>query len=328
MHIGLTFDLRDEYRKLGYSEEATAEFDSVETIDAIESAIQKMGNTTERIGSIKRLAELLTQGKRWDMVFNIAEGLGGLAREAQIPGLLEAFEQPYSFSPAEVMVVTLDKSLAKLKVNQAGIATANWQIVAESSDIKKINLPFPLFVKPIAEGTGKGISSKSLVENENELNLEVTELLTRFKQPVLVEKYLSGREFTVGIIGSKENAKVIGVMEIIALSGAEKGGHTFHNKENCETLMEYTVTNDSVSEAAGKLALDAWKALDCLDAGRIDIRCDANQVPHFLEVNPLPGLHPTHSDLPILAGKNGMNYQTLMSEIVNAATTRLKLNNL
>jgi D-alanine-D-alanine ligase len=325
MHIGLTYDLRDDYRKLGYSEEAIAEFDSLETINAIDSAIQNMGNTTERIGNIKRLAELLTTGKRWDMVFNIAEGLTGLAREAQIPGLLDAYEQPYSFSPPEVMVVTLDKSLTKLKVNQAGLATATWQIASNPTDIEKINLPLPLFVKPVAEGTGKGISPKSLVENTTDLKEVVTDLLTRFKQPVLIEKYLSGREFTVGIIGNGEDAKVIGVMEIIALPGAEKGGHTFHNKENCETLMEYKISNDSVAIAAGKLALDAWRALDCLDAGRIDIRCDGNQVPHFLEVNPLPGLHPTHSDITILATKNGISYQSLMTQIIDAATKRLKL---
>lgn len=325
MHIGLTFDHKDEYKALGYSDEVIAEFDSEETIRTIEETLISLGNTVSRIGHLKTLTQKLCAGEKWDLVFNIAEGMYGMAREAQVPALLEAYTQPYTFSPPEVMVVTLDKSLAKLKVDQAGLATAKWQVAHVIGDTENNKLPYPLFVKPIAEGTGKGISAKSVVHNLAELKQSVSELLDCYKQPVLIETYLSGREFTVGIIGNGPEARVIGIMEISSLAGAEAGGHTYLNKENCESLMEYSTPQDSVSKAACELALKAWITLDCLDAGRVDIRCDNNHVPHFLEVNPLPGLHPTHSDLPILAQKNGIDFKNLISKILEATTKRLNL---
>lgn len=322
MRIALTYDLRDDYRKLGFSEEATAEFDSIETIDAIEQALQQMGHRTERIGNIWKLTEALVAGKRWDLVFNICEGLHGLAREAQVPALLEAYSQPYVFSPPEVLVVAHDKSLAKLKLTQAGLATARWQVVHNESEITTVNLPYPLFAKPVAEGTGKGISAKSLIEKPEDLKGSVYELLQRFRQPVLVETYLPGREFTIGIVGNGHQAEAIGVMEIFSRPGAESGGHTYHNKENWKSLMEYKPVSDTCAEAAGILALAAWRLLGCRDAGRVDIRCDADQTPHFLEVNPLAGLHPVNSDLSILAGFKGIDYQTLLSRVMGAAISR------
>lgn len=323
MRVGFSYDLKDDYRKLGHSEEAIAEFDSEETIGAIEKAIQANGHEVERIGNIRQLTTYLAQGKKWDFVFNIAEGLNGLAREAQIPALLEAFEQPYTFSPAEVMIVTLDKSLAKLKIAQAGLPTAKWTVVANSSELPKVDMAFPLFIKPVAEGTGKGISAKSLVTHKAELESEAKNLLERFGQPVLIESYLPGREFTVGIVGNGKTAQVLGVMEIISLPGAEMGGHTFHNKENCKTLMKYKIATDEVAKLAGQLALDSWKALGCLDVGRVDIRCDEKQNPHFLEVNPLPGLNPVHSDISILCSENGIKYQEMMNLILGASISRL-----
>ncbi|MDD2943288.1 MAG: D-alanine--D-alanine ligase [bacterium] len=325
MLIGLTFDLRDYYRRLGYNEEDIAEFDSEETISAIEHALSLMGHSTVRIGNIWELTRNIADSQKWDLIFNVAEGLHGLAREAQVPALLEAWQIPYTFSPPEVIVTCHDKSLAKLLVHQAGVKTARWQVVRNDSDIEQINLPFPLFVKPLAEGTGKGISAASVVKSREELKLPVSQLLKRFSQPVLVETYLSGREFTVGITGTAGDASLVGVMEIISGKDAEVGGHTYQNKENCETLMEYHLADCPIGKAAGELALAAWRALGCRDAGRIDIRCDENGVPHFLEVNPLAGLHPTHSDLPILASMANIDYQQLLTRIMDCCLNRLQL---
>lgn len=325
MQIAFTYDLRDDYLNLGFSAEETAEFDSVETIDAIEKALTKMGHKVIRIGNIWNLTKALAKGESWHLVFNVCEGLQGLAREAQVPALLDAYNQPYVFSSPEALIVAHDKSLAKLKLAQAGLATASWQVFKNEVELTDLSLAFPVFLKPVAEGTGKGISAKSLIEKLDDFAPVLTELLERYNQPVLVEKYLSGREFTVGVIGNGAAAKAIGVMEIISKPGAEAGGHTYHNKENCEALMEYKLADDTTAIAAAKLAEDAWKILECRDAGRIDIRCDENGVPHFLEVNPLAGLHPTHSDLPILASQNGMDFQSLMENIIDSATKRIKL---
>lgn len=325
MLIGLTFDLRDDYRRLGYNEEDIAEFDSEETISAIEQALSLMGHSTVRVGNIWELTRKIAEGQRWELIFNVAEGLHGLAREAQVPALLEAWQIPYTFSSPEVIVTCHDKSLAKLLVYQSGVKTARWQVVRNECDIEQVNLPFPLFIKPLAEGTGKGISAASVVKSREELKQPVSQLLKRFTQPVLVETYLSGREFTVGVTGSAGNASLVGVMEIISGKDAEAGGHTFQNKENCETLMEYHLADCPTGKAAGQLALDAWQALGCRDAGRIDIRCDENGIPHFLEVNPLAGLHPTHSDLPILASMAGIDYQQLLTRIMDCSLNRLEL---
>ena len=155
MRIGLTYDLRSEYLAMGYSEEATAEFDREETVDGIESALQRLGHATERIGHIRRLVERLAEGRRWDLVFNIAEGLNGIGREAQVPALLDAYGIPYTFSDPLVLGVCLHKGLTKLVVRDAGVPTPDFALVERPEDLARVGLPFPVFAKPVAEGTGK-----------------------------------------------------------------------------------------------------------------------------------------------------------------------------
>ncbi len=323
MHIGLVYDLRDDYRKLGYSEEAMAEFDSEETIHAIADALEMAGHTIERVGNIWKLVEKLVSGARWDLVFNIAEGMYGIAREAQVPALLDAYRIPYTFSAPDVMMLTLDKALAKLAVQAAGIPTAPFAVIRREEECKAIALPYPLFVKPLAEGTGKGVSDKSLVKNQKELSAACRDLLACFAQPVLVETYLPGREFTVGILGAGEKAEAIGVMEIHLQSTADVCGYTYRNKEKYEKLVSYTLATDAVAQKAQAVAVAAWNALGCRDGGRVDIRCDTAGAPHFLEVNPLAGLHPMRSDLIILASKAGLSYCHLIRRIVEHAAARM-----
>ncbi len=164
--IGFTYDLRSAYLAMGYSELETAEFDRESTIDAIESTLNHLGYETDRIGHIKQLVERLQNGDRWDLVFNICEGMYGIAREAQVPALLEAYNIPCVFSSPLVMALTLDKGMTKRVIRDAGIATPEFFVVTKQDDIRKVDLPFPLFVKPVAEGTGKGISEKSIVQNK------------------------------------------------------------------------------------------------------------------------------------------------------------------
>lgn len=325
LRIGLTYDLRQEYLSRGFSEEETSEFDSEITIDAIDDALRALGHSTERIGNIWQLTHSLAQGKKWDLVFNIAEGLYGIAREAQIPALLEAYQIPYTFSSPEVLVSCHDKSLAKLLVKNSGLSTADWQVIRHADEIDSIYMPYPLFIKPLAEGTGKGVSALSVAHNFEQATTAVKRLLHDFKQPVLIETYLTGREFTVGLLGEKNNTEVIGIMEIVANNDAEFGGHTYHNKAHCETLMSYRSANDAAALKAAELAKACWQVLRCRDGGRIDIRCDHNNIPHFLEVNPLAGLHPLRSDLVILSKFVNLDYQALIKRIVQHAMSRTNL---
>ena len=322
--IGMTYDLRADYLAEGYGEEETAEFDSPETIDAIEQAINDLGFETDRIGHIRSLARRLTAGDRWDMVFNIAEGLRGFGREAQVPALLEAFDIPYTFSDVLVLALTLHKGMAKRVIRDMGIPTPDFAVIETDDQIQDIRLPFPLFAKPVAEGTGKGITAASKIETQPDLERVCRSLLAAFRQPVLVETFLPGREFTVGVIGTGPDAFATKVMEVLLKPQAERDVYSYFNKENFTTLVEYRLVGDDEARQAGATALAAWRGLGCRDAGRLDLRSDETGRPHFMEVNPLAGLHPRHSDLPIIFSLMGKTFAQLIRLIMRSALTRLK----
>lgn len=323
LKVGLTYDLRSDYLKQGYSDEETAEFDSEETIEALDNTLTSLGYKTQRIGNIFSLIDRVNKGERWDFVFNICEGMHGIGREAQVPALLDAYNIPYVFSDPLVLALTLHKGQTKRVVRDCGIPTADFAIIESVQDLQHINLPYPLFAKPVAEGTGKGIDGKSVISSQSELKVVCSNLLNRFRQPVLVETYLPGREFTVGIVGTGTNAKAIGVMEITITSKAKEQTYSFHTKENWKGVVEYSMVSGEVEKMCSDTALNAWRCLGCRDGGRVDIKMDANGIPNFIEVNPLAGLNPSHSDLPMLARNNGIEYRQLIKLIVDSAILRL-----
>jgi len=322
IHVGLTYDLRQDYLAQGYGEEETAEFDAPETIEAIESALARRGLAVERIGNIEALTRRLAAGARWDLVFNVAEGLHGYGREAQVPALLDAYRIPYTFSDPLTMSLTLDKAMAKRVVRDHGIATAPFALVESEAELAGVALRYPLFAKPVAEGTGKGITAASRIDARAALGPVCRRLLERYRQPVLLETYLPGREFTVGIVGTGAAAEVVGIMEITLRASAEAAGYSYVNKEECAERVSYSLADDGEARRAAKTALDAWRALRCRDGGRVDLRSDGLGVPQFLEVNPLAGLRPGHSDLVILAELAGWTYDALLGRIVESCLAR------
>ena len=327
MHIGLTYDLRQAYLDAGFSDDETAEFDRLSTVEAIEQALTQLGHTPDRIGHARQLMARLTQGDRWELVFNIAEGLEGIAREAQIPAILDAYGIAYTFSDPLVMALTLHKGLTKTVVAAGGVPTPRFAVVESVSEAQRIELPFPLFAKPVAEGTGKGVSPASKANDKAALVAVCEQLLAQYEQPVLVETYLPGREFTVGIIGTGPAATALGTLEVVLLPAAEAGAYSYVNKERCEELVEYRLVHSDRDEqvrAAEQAAVKAWRLLGCRDAGRVDLRCDAEGQPNFMEVNPLAGLHPEHSDLPILATKVGLPYVELIRRVALSAAPRVE----
>ena len=325
MTVGLTYDLRSEWLKEGYSELETAEFDREETVAAVESALRQEGLVTDRIGNYRGLIAALGAGKRWDLVFNFCEGMYGLGREALVPALLDAYRIPYTFSDPVVLAVSLHKGLTKHVVRDAGVATPDFAVVESGADIDSVKLRYPLFAKPIAEGTGKGITPDSRIESPDELRRICELLLESYRQPVIVEEYLPGREFTSAVIGTGADARVVGTMEIIPLSTADANAYTYMNKEYCDDRVRYELARGPEAEACASLALRAWKALGARDAGRIDIRMDARGQPSFIEANPLAGLHPQHSDLPIICTMVGITFQELIGRIVASARKRAGL---
>jgi len=317
LRIGITCDLKDDYLAQGWSEEEAAEFDSIVTIDAIAAALAELGLAPVRIGNVKALAEKLVAGERWDAVFNFCEGVKGVSREAQVPALLEAYDIPYVFSDPLTLALSLDKAMCKRVVRDAGVPTPDFAVIETLSDVRKIDLPFPLFLKPVAEGSGKGVDRNSKVKDAAELESVAADLLNRFRQPVLVETFLSGREFTVGIIGTGSDADVLGVTEIVPLAGYVGAGYGYENKQEAwEDKLAIEPAPPAEAAACGAVALEAWQALRCRDGGRVDIRCDAAGTPHFIEVNPLAGLRPEHSDLCLIAGFAGITYTELIGRIM------------
>lgn len=326
MKIGITYDLRDDYLAEGYSAEETLEFDRADTIDAIEQTLQDLGYLTDRIGNIKSLVKRLAAGDRWDIVFNIAEGIEGLGREAQVPALLDAYKIPYTFSDPLILSLTLHKGMTKRVIRDLRIPTPDFAVIERVEDIATVALPLPLFAKPVAEGTSKGITAASKITSRKKFFHVCRVLLSTFQQPVLVERFLPGREFTVGIVGTGEDAVALGVMEVHLKESAEQDVYSYVNKENCEELVEYRLANDPLAHTVRETALAAWRGLGCRDAGRVDLRADVQGMPHFLEVNPLAGLHPEHSDLPIICNLAGTTYHELIDMIMRSALKRLHIN--
>jgi D-alanine-D-alanine ligase len=300
----------------------TAEFDKQETVDALDESLRKMGYETEQVGNSFQVIEALASGKRWDLVFNIAEGLYGDGRESVIPAILDQYRIPYVFSGPVIMGLSLNKHLTKLIVKTAGVPVSPGMLIADIQDINKCNLEYPLFVKPVSEGTGKGITEKSLVHSFDELRNMAEWILKKFNQPALVEEYLPGREFTVGIVGSGDDAKAIGGMEVMC---SDNLPYSVEVKENYQQYCQYKPLDEDIASECKKVALDAWKAIGAVDAGRVDLKADKNGRICFIEANPLAGLNPIHSDLPILARMYGIEYQKLMEMIMKSAIKRLDL---
>ncbi len=322
MRVGLTYDLRDDYLREGYSLEETAEFDKAETIEGIEGALQALGYQTERVVHARALILRLAAGDRWDLVFNIAEGQWGLGREAKVPAILDVHRIPYVFSDAVVLGLTLHKAFTKAVLRDAGVPTPDYATVERPEQIAGVALPYPVFAKPLAEGTGKGIGPRSRCANAAELDAVCRDLLARFQQPVLVERYLPGLEVTVGVVGTGHRAEALGCMEVRLLDGAAPDAYGYENKENWVGRVEYALSGPETSREACAVALAAWRVLGCRDGGRVDLRADEAGRMNVIELNPLAGLNLVHSDLPILCYKLGMTYPQLIDRIMRSALAR------
>lgn len=320
--IGLVYNLREDYLKLGYTEEETAEFDTIESLGALIDSLTRLRYSVVKIGHAKDLTKQLVAGKKWDLVVSMAEGLNGRNREAQVPAILELYEQPYALSDALTMAVTLDKGVAKRLVRDSGVPTADFLVLETGNEDLRTWEHYPAFVKPVAEGTSKGCDLTSKVHDENTLRNSAKALINRFKQPVLLEAFLPGREFTVGITGSGDTAKVLGVSEITMNDGADPEIFSLRNKENQDLLCTFRKVTDIEAQRVAELGLVAYRALGCRDCCRIDFRSDNKGNPHFLEANAIPGMHPANSDLPVLANLHDFTYDDLVNKIIVSARHR------
>ena len=325
MLIGITYDLKTDYLKMGYSDEEVAEFDTEETVEGIEKAIRSLGYETQRIGHVKNLIQMIKDGQTWDLVFNICEGLKGTGREAQVPAVLEIYNIPYTFSDVCIMSMTLNKAFTKHVVMNAGFRTAPFKLIHTINEIENLEMPFPLFVKPALEGTGKGIDETSLVRDEMELRNTCLDRIQKGYAPLLVETYLTGREFTVGVVGTGKESRVVGAMEVNYNKNMSNTIYSYENKAHYEGKINYTIPEEDILKACTEMASGIWNLLGCVDAGRIDVRMDSDNNLNFIEINPLAGLNYIHSDLPIICYLNNGTYESLIQDIINSARKRYQI---
>jgi D-alanine-D-alanine ligase len=264
-----------------------------------------------------------------DLVFNIAEGRGTYrSREAQVPGVLEMLGIPYSGSDPLTLAICLDKPLAKRIAFSVGVDTAPYEVVSCIDDLSRLRdgaLKFPVVVKPAFEGSSKGIRLTSLVHQWSDLHQPVSTVLANYHQPAIVEEFIAGKEVTVGVVGN-DQPNFLKIMEIGPKM--ECGGnfmYTLEVKRDWERLVTYRCPPDLPDvclEAIEKAALTLFKAFQCRDVARFDFRLDSSNRPFFLEANPLPGLSPVNSDLPLMAQLSGWSYSALIEAILNSALER------
>src|SRR5512143_3040351 len=341
--VAVLANIKDESKPKpdGVPPDAFADYDHIETIDSIRAAIETDGHETVFIQGDEELPFALREEKP-DICFNIAEGLGGDAREAQVPALLEMMKIPYTGSRVLTNGISLDKTLTKRIWRDRRLPVAPFQEFTIGDEPIRPELNFPLFVKPAREGTGMGVDTKAIVKNEKELRERAMYIINTYQQPALVETFLPGREFTVGVLG-RPDAKLYSRHP----GWYEKDG--FHRFPVLELDMTRSVTplvysQEATSQEVGEeaapgyfcpaesepelekklkyFALRSLLLLNALDVSRTDIRLDAQGNPRVMEINTLPGLTPEYSDLCLQSKAEGIRYEDLILEILYLGASR------
>jgi len=343
--VAITANLKDEFTPdLDDPPDAGAEFDRLETIQNLANAIKSDGHQVVFLQADKTLPQAIINLKP-DICFNIAEGISGDSREAQVPALCELLGIPYTASRVLPHAVSLDKTMTKRIWRDHGLPTAPFQEFSKIEELENLELNFPLFVKPAREGTGMGIDEKSLVHSMPELRQRVEWLLKTYRQPALVEEFLPGREFTVGFFGnpgSPANRRTpelydqdgyhwLPILEIGLANSVSPTvyGHDAKSIDIGDTgAPDYLCPADIPSSLASELidlTRKAAEALNARDISRVDFRMGADGKPYLLEINTLPGLNPAISDICIMADAEGLSYNTLIKEILYLAAERFSL---
>ncbi len=350
MNVALTFNVKPESES--FSEELSpiqsdrnlsqtkasldtyAEWDTWETINAVKSALEIYHNVYLVEADLNAYNKLLDI--KPDIVFNIAEGFNGRSREAQIPAILDMLQIPYTGSDPLTLSTCLDKARTKEVLSYHKIPTANFIVIDSVEQADNINLQYPLFVKPVFEGSSKGIFSSSFVKTKSELLNEIRRILFDYNQSALVEEFLPGREFTVAILGNN-NLEVLPIVEILYNDFPNdflpiysyEAKWIFDTRENplnvfsCPAVLDETLKSDIEN-----VVKRTYKVLNCKDWSRIDVRLNKNNVPNIIEVNPLPGILPNPEDnscFPKAARTAGLSYNDLINKVLFLAAKRYNL---
>ncbi|WP_394826437.1 ATP-grasp domain-containing protein [Pendulispora albinea] len=321
LRVGLAFNMK---RIDSTDDDREAEFDSPKTIHAITRAIESYGHTVVPLEATVDFPRVL-MASNVDLVFNIAEGISGRNREAQVPNLCELLGVPYTGSDAATLSICLDKALAKrmLAAGTERVLTPEFQVLFTGRE-KLRAFRYPVIVKPNAEGTSKGINGKSVVDGEARVREVAREIIERYGQPAIVEEYIRGREFTVGLLGERR-PRVLPPMEIVFLQPSDRAVYGYAMKQDWEKHVRYecppSLTKDEL-RAMEKVCRTTFTTLGCRDVARIDLRMTREGQIYVIEVNPLPGLTPNYSDLCLIANAAHVEYRLLIGEILSYGIKR------
>lgn len=351
MHVALLANLKKNAPTWpGMSPDCWDELDSEETIESISAAIASRGHRVTFLEGDATLLDTLRQVKP-DICFNICEGHFGDGREAQVPAILEKLRIPYTGSRVLAMALALDKPMTKRVLAYHGLPTPPFQTFERVNEALEPGMQFPLFVKPAREGTGMGVSAESIVYDEARLRIQLQRIFDRYGQAALVERYIEGREITVGLIGNfvgpvarrlpddDGRTRMFTGLDLLPplevdmsrYSAEEAGLYTHRMKTEWFRDFHYhcpAPLDPAMVDLLHWYAAATFRVIGCLDVARIDFRLDASNdnQPYILEINPLPGLYPGYSDLCIEARAHGWTYEELIHRILNAATKRYGLN--
>ncbi len=315
-----------------------AEWDSKATIDAVALALESHPDVeVEIIEAVPKIALPKLMNEQYDIVFNLAEGFLGAAREAQFPALLEMLNIPYTGSGPLSLAVALDKARTKEILAYHGVPVARFVTATEQVDTLTQILPgatYPVVVKPVSEGSGKGIRNSSFCKTDDELNSEIERIRVSYKQPAIIEEFLPGREFTVAVLGNGERARVLPIVEI-NFAELPKDANPIYGFEakwiydvvenpldifSCPARIPNSLRNEIES-----VVLRAYEVLECKDWSRIDVRLDARGRANIIEINPLPGILPNpeeNSCYPKAARAAGLTYEEMMLSVLKAGCDR------
>ncbi|GAB4126725.1 MAG: hypothetical protein Fur0015_00260 [Ignavibacteriales bacterium] len=314
------------------SDDFYTEWDEWETIHAVKNALEKFHDVILIEADINAYQKFISE--KPDIVFNIAEGSLGLSREAQIPAMLDFLNIPYTASDPLTLSLCLNKARTKEILNTYGIPTAKFSLIYSSSDLKNSNLDFPIIVKPVAEGSSKGVFNSSLINSFEQVNGFIDKYVEEYNQPLIAEEFLSGREFTVSLMGNGDEVEVLPIVEINfeALPKEINPIYSYEAKwilDGPEHQLDmYLCPADISSELEHEIkssCIKTFHALNCRDWSRIDIRLDKNNIPNVIEVNPLPGILPdpkNNSCFPKSARTAGLTYDEMINNVLYFALKR------
>jgi D-alanine-D-alanine ligase len=326
LRVGIAYNLKKG--SPSGAEDMEAEYDSFGTIGAIRDVFESAGICTELLEADPDFVQKVKSTKV-DLVFNIAEGTHGRGREAQVPAILNFLGIPFSGSDETTLAISLDKALTKRYLSTYGIRTPAYCLLESPEIPADFPLHFPVIVKPNAEGSSKGISDLAVADDRSELEAILAKDFSLYREPMLAEEYITGREFTVGVLGNGTAETVFEPMEISSLGG-ENGNliYSYQVKKDYKKYIGYRCPpnlSPALCAEMKETALRIYEALKCRDFSRIDFRLSEDGKLYFIEVNPLPGLAPGYSDYPMLAEFCGVDYRTLVLSVLNSALMRYGL---